>query len=252
MIIRILVFTGITVKGFNGSIKSYGVISTLIMKSTISADIIKSSSLDKFMVIELQDHLRKYVDLVEQSFPDCWGRIVRGDSIELVVPNARLAFRLAIMLKCHVKAFGVKFSGHSNQLTFNQAKFFKYGVRIAIGFGSLKINDLENGIIDGNAIYASGRTLDGMSSRMRKNFVVAGLTGGRERLVQAILGLVDELLSHATAKQCEVVFMRLLGHTENEIAKIKAITQVAVNAHLRRAGWYAIENAIATCEEILI
>lgn len=221
------------------------------MKSTISADIIKSTSLDKFMVVELQDHLRKYVDTVERSFPDCWGRIVRGDGIELVVPNARLAFRLAIMLKCHVKAFGVKFGGHSDLLTFHQAMFRKYGVRIAIGFGSLKINDLKNGIIDGNAIYESGRTLDGMSSRMRKNFVVAGLADGREQLVQAVLVLVDELLSHATAKQCEVVFMRLLGRTEKEIAETKAITQVAVNAHLRRAGWYAIENAIVACEEIL-
>lgn len=221
------------------------------MKATISADIIKSTSLDKLMVLELQNHLRNYVDTVEQSFPTCWGRVVRGDCIELVVPEARLAFRLAIMLKCHVKAFGVKFGGHSNRLTFHQAKFFKYGVRIAIGFGSLKINDLENGIIDGKAIYASGRTLDGMSSRMRKNFVVAGLKDGRERLVQAVLGLVDELLSHATARQCEIVLMRLLGRTEKEIAESKAITQVAVNAHLRRAGWYAIEGAVAACEEIL-
>lgn len=220
------------------------------MKATISADIIKSTSLDKNTLLELQNHLRVFIEMIPSQFPGCWGRLTRGDNLECVVPSAKLSMLLAVMLKCHVKAFGVKFLQGKGR-SAGQLQFLRHGVRIAIGLGSLRTSDPNHDIIDGKAIYASGRALDGMSSRMRSNLIIEGEHVTKLKPVQAILGLTDALLTHATPRQCEILLLRFRGMSEQEIARVRSISQVAVNAHLRRAGWYALSQAVQAFEEIV-
>lgn len=218
-------------------------------KATISADIIKSTSLSGQEISRLQDYLRQFLAIVEKKVPGVWGRLTRGDNLEIVLPNPQASMLVAVMLKCCVKAF----TAHTPRVSHASSpyvRFLRYGVRIAIGIGSLRLNDAERGLIDGRAIYNSGRALDGMSSRMRSNVVIVGLGSGRGAIAQALLTLVDVLLTHATAKQCEVLFLRMQGMSEKEIAAHLSVTQVAVNSHLRRAGWYAIENATLAFEEV--
>jgi len=220
-----------------------------MINATISADIIKSTSLNKEAMVSLYEYLKRFVDLVEQDFKGAWGRIVRGDCVECVLPNSGDSMRVAVMLKCFVKAFDhTLYDSRSVQVPHKN--FRRYGVRIAIGIGSLRTNDGARDIIDGKAIYRSGRALDGMSARMRSNLVIDGCPRSNARLIQALLNLTDELLSHATARQCHVIYMRLRGMAEKEIAARLNVSQPAVNAHLRKAGWYAVENAVHAFEEV--
>jgi len=221
-----------------------------MINATISADIIKSTSLCKEDMVLLQSYLERFVDLLEEAIPGSWGRITRGDNIECVVPEAKLGMQAALMLKCHVKAFRCEMTPFRSA-TVARAKFLRYGVRIAIGIGSLRTNDDKRGIIDGRAIYHSGRALDGMSTRMRTNMVIVGRPSEKMRLIQGLLNLSDELLSHATARQCQVILLRMCGLTEIAIAEKLGISQVAVNAHLRRSGWYSIANAMQCYEEVM-
>lgn len=221
------------------------------INATISADIIKSTSLSSEEIRRLQEYLRRFIDEVEDTIPGTWGRLTRGDNIEIVLPDRKTAMKVAVMLKCCVKAFTAH-APKSFSVKSPYIRFLRYGVRIAIGIGSLRLNDAERGLIDGRAIYNSGRALDEMSLRIRSNVVIAGMgSSGRGCVAQALLTLVDVLLTHATAKQCEVLLMRLKGMPEKEIATRLSVTQVAVNSHLRRAGWYAIENAIRAFEEVV-
>lgn len=221
-------------------------------QATISADIIRSTSLKKDEVLLMQNHLQAYLNTVESKFSGCWGRILRGDCIECVVPKANLALRLALMLKCHVKAYNANADRYVRAAFGPRFFFNRFGVRIAIGIGKLRTYDRENGVIDGSAIYSSGRTLDSMSRRMRTNIVVAGAEKRTTLLVlQTIAMLCDMILTRATSKQCEVLFMRMQDMSEIEISRRLNISQVAVNSHLRRAGWYALEQAIMTFEEII-
>jgi len=221
-----------------------------MINATISADIIKSTSLCREDIVLLQSHLARFIDLLKQTIPESWGRVTRGDNIECVVPDVRQSMRAALMLKCHVKAFRCEMP-QFRSATAARAKFLRYGVRIAIGIGTLRTNDDENGIIDGRAIYSSGRALDGMSSRMRNNMVIVGRQSEKMILVQGLLNLSDELLSHATARQCQVILLRMCGKTESAIAQELGVSQVAVNAHLRRSGWYALSNALQSFEEVM-
>ncbi len=221
-----------------------------MMNATISADIIKSTSLVKEDVVKLQDYLKEFIDIVEREFSGCWGRIVRGDCIEFVLPNERIALRVAFLLKCRVKAFNARVPSHP-AMAYQYRRFIRYGTRIVIGLGMLRTNDGLNGIVDGEAIYNSGRELDRMSSRMRSNMRIVGKGTQRLRIIQAMMQLADELLSHATSRQCETLFWRILGMPEKVIAERAGVTQVAINAQLRSAGWYALANALSVYEELI-
>ena len=50
------------------------------MEATISADIIRSTSLPKEGMIVLQERLREFVEFINKTFDGCWGRVVRGDA----------------------------------------------------------------------------------------------------------------------------------------------------------------------------
>lgn len=61
---------------------------------------------------------------------------------------------------------------------------------------------------------------------------------------QPLLALLDVLLSKATSRQCEVLYLKLMNNQEEEIAKRLGIGQSAVNQHSTSVGWNAIDKAI--------
>lgn len=213
-----------------------------MLSATISADVMNSTSLSKDDVLGLNRHLTSFIAVVEQEYPGSWGRIVRGDGIEFAMPHIGNAMRIAVMLKCHVKALNVNFG--SAGIMGRKRRIPRFGVRVAIGIGALRINDKNNGILDGDAIYSSGRMLEEISSRKTGTLVVAGWDTRRREMTQAILSLVDVIVMHATAKQCDIMVKRFLGMPELVIAGKLGISQSAVNTHLRRAGWHAVASAV--------
>lgn len=54
------------------------------MIATISADIVRSTSLKTEDLIALRNSLKELLDDFEKDYPGFWARIVRGDSIECV------------------------------------------------------------------------------------------------------------------------------------------------------------------------
>lgn len=216
-------------------------------EATISADIINSTSFDKDDTVMLSQYLSDFFVLLKSRFCDSWGRVVRGDGMEIVVSEVKDLVRIAVVLKCYIKAFKVNF-GFFNNIRGHR-RIPNFGIRVVIGIGGLRINDQKLGLIDGEAIYNSGRMLSIISSRMRDTLIVVGEEGIGLVWLQPMLSLIDEIISHATAKQCDIMVRRFLGQTENQIAQTIGISQAAVNTHLRRAGWHAISEAIDFYED---
>ena len=73
------------------------------MIATISADIVRSTSMNTEDLIVLRNRLRDLFQDFEEDYPGFWARIVRGDSIECVVPNYSDALRIVILIKLYVK-----------------------------------------------------------------------------------------------------------------------------------------------------
>ncbi|MBP5196031.1 MAG: RNA polymerase subunit sigma-70, partial [Bacteroidaceae bacterium] len=113
------------------------------MIATISADIVRSTSMNTEDLIVLRNKLRGLFQDFEEDYPGFWARIVRGDSIECVVPNYNDALRIAILIKLYVK---MRVSG------FDCSEMLqRYGIRFSIGVADIKYADKKEDIINGPA-----------------------------------------------------------------------------------------------------
>lgn len=212
------------------------------MIATISADIVRSTSMNTEDLIVLRNRLRDLFQDFEEDYPGFWARIVRGDSIECVVPNYNDALRIAILIKLYVK---MKVSG------FDCSEMLqRYGIRFSIGVADIKYADKNEDIINGPAIYLSGRNLDEISRR--ENIMTAFEIGQAPKplsnLLDSYVAMVSGIVDSYSAKQAEVVFLKLLGFKEMEISERVGISQSSVNTRAANAQWGLLNTAIKDFE----
>ena len=183
-------------------------------------------------------------DIERDMLPGFWGRIVRGDMIECFVPDGGKALRIAIVIKLFVRMFADQVP--SSSLTR------QHGIRFSIGIGSLKYVEKNEDIIDGPAIYISGRNLDAISAE-KDVYAAIGIESdsfGIHGLLESYVSLIDNLIGSNSIKQAQVIFYKLLGYKEQQISKLLGIYQSAVNSRSTLAGWNLLERAIQDFENL--
>lgn len=213
------------------------------MVATISADIVRSTSLQTEDLIDLRNRLRGLLNGLERDYSGFWARIVRGDSIECYVPQYRHALRIAIMIKLFVKMLVADYDCH-NLLQ-------KYGIRFSIGIADIKYANKAEDIINGPAIYMSGRNLDEISRKSNNTaFEIYGASGALNNLLESYVALLSNLVDTYSAKQAEVIFYKMQGLKEMEISKQLGIYQSSVNMRSSSAQWGLLSTAIDDFEEL--
>ncbi len=214
------------------------------MIATISADIVRSTSLATEDLVELRKNLWRLMDELEKTYSGFWARIVRGDSIECFVPEYKYALKIAILIKLFVKmqVNGMNCDG----------ELLRYGIRFSIGVGDIKYADKNDDIIDGPAIYMSGRNLDEISRRgnVFTAFQVMDAPESFCNLMDSYVALLSNLVDTYSAKQAEVIFYKLLGYKEVEISEKLRIYQSSVNTRSTNAQWGLVNTAIKDFEEL--
>ena len=214
------------------------------MVATISADIVRSTSMSTDDMIILRNKLKGLLEDLEKDYPGFWARIIRGDSIECFVPEYRYVLRIAILIKLFVKMEVAELECH-NLLQ-------RYGIRFSIGIADIKYANKEEDIINGPAIYISGRNLDELS-RKDNIFTAFEIDGAPEsfgNLLDSYVALLSNLVDSYSAKQAEVVFCKLLGYKEVEISERLGIYQSSVNTRSTKAQWGLLNTAIKDFEEL--
>ena len=216
------------------------------MVATLSADIVHSTSLRTEELIELRKKLLGLFDNLEEYYPDFWGRIVRGDSIECFIPDYHSSLRIAVLLKLFIK----KQVGQCECSEWLR----KYGVRFSIGIGEIKYANTPEDVLDGPAIYISGRNLDAISreSDVYSAIELAGATREINGLLDSYVAMISSILDAYSTKQAEVVFYKLLGYKEREISEFLGIFQSSVNTRARSAQWGLVNSAIKDFENLNI
>ena len=125
--------------------------------------------------------------------------------------------------------------------------------RVAIGIGD--VPKLPKGRIsqgNGPVFQLSGRGLDEMNRGRR--MTVRAEDGRLGANLDAIVDLIDTLMTQWTEAQAFAVDFALLGWTQQQAAEAwspEPITQQTVNKHLQRAGWPAIQRALRHCTNLL-
>jgi hypothetical protein len=69
--------------------------------------------------------------------------------------------------------------------------------------------------------------------------------------IQPLLSLIDIMISKNTEKQCEVLYLKLMGYNEESIVKKLKKRQSTVNEQSTIAGWNAIEKAVQRFENVI-
>lgn len=216
--------------------------------SVISGDIVSSTSLNNEDQKFVEEKIKDLLSDLKQEF-NVYGRVIKGDYLECVVPNPAQGLQVALAIKSFIKAIPLEIKQYTKD--DNRIKQFKtHGIRLAIGYGELSRYNPEEGIIDGEAIYFSGREISGETTYNKERIVIkntlffASKSEDLNKNFQPLLALLDVLLSKATSRQCEVLYLKLMNKQEEVIAKKLGIGQSAVNQHSTSVGWNAIEEAV--------
>ena len=213
-----------------------------MLYATISADIVDSTKMTAEDTIRVNKLLTDFLEPMKKVSEGGWGRVVKGDAFECVLNEPRHLLRVALMLKCYVKTFVPEKSN---------LEFSKYGIRIAMAVGELRTCDESLGIIDGDAIYRTGRAMEEKRPNVRGTMMYCN-DGPEAEAVKAVIALCDVVINKSTSKQCEVLFNKLCGKDEVEMATEMGKSRPTVNAHSQKAGWIAIERAVKYFESLTI
>ena len=224
-----------------------------MVRATISADIVSSTALSVEELTLLQSEIRRFLDeLSEKSQGKDWGRLFKGDSVEIYLHDPHEALRVALLLKTLVK----KTFSWGKETNVRRELFRKNGIRLAIGIGEMRIANQKQDVLDGDAIYYSGRLLEKQKQSgndrllMNSSMCFGYKNNAVDEYVSVVLDFLDVLFRDATSRQCEIVYYRLLGKQEKEVAELLRITQPAVNKQSNAVGWNAIESAVKYFEKL--
>lgn len=229
------------------------------MNAIISGDIIASTALNETELQQLASDVERLFELLSQKYNNkdilFWGRLIKGDYIECYIQEPQYSLRVALLIKTLVKKMILeKLSDKTDQK--KRELFKKYGIRLAIGIGSMRTVDKERGILDGEAIYLSGRKIDNQRSSSKvkvviKNTLFFETTNSTIKEQGSVLmELLDVILNNATARQCHVLYHKLIGRSEQEIAQELNVNQATVNQHSTASGWNAIEHTLNYFEQL--
>lgn len=217
--------------------------------ATISADVISYTSLSEIEKRTLESGIKQVLDDLSLKFKNqnFYGRLVQGDYIECAIDTPKYALRIALLLKTFVKSIDFEITkANKSRLKY----FLEYGIRLAVAIAPLTKLDPENGIIDGEAIYLSGRAIKNYSTSNKQKIVIKNTMffcspiGELQEQFDTLYSLLDTLLSKCSSKQSEVVFYKLLNLSEKDIATKLGKYQSTISQHSTAAGWLSIEKAV--------
>ncbi len=226
-----------------------------MLQAVISGDIIASTSINDKGKIKLESKLTSLLRLLHKKF-DTYSRMIKGDHLECYVPETYEALRVMLTIKTYIKA--ITFSQDEARETDHRFRYFTdHGIRLALGMGELSRFDREKGIIDGEAIYISGRIIQEQKTYNKEKSVIKqtlffkSTDDSINNEVETMVILLDALITKCTAKQSELVYLKLLGNDELVIAEMLQKSQSTINQHSTAAGWNAINKAVQRFENLL-
>lgn len=167
--------------------------------------------------------------------------VFRGDSWQLLVPQAALAPRVGLYFRARLRA---------------DFEDLRLDSRVGLGIGPADVPaDSDLGSADGPAFRLSGQALEalGEGSGMRLEFP-SEIDSLLVDSFNVLLRLVDLQIERWTPKQAFAVARALTGLTQQRIAERwpgAPISQQAVAQHLDRAGWHGVERAVEFLERAI-
>ncbi|MFW5901053.1 MAG: fumarate hydratase [bacterium] len=225
--------------------------------ATISGDVISSTSLSGRDKRRLEESINGLLNELSSRYSDegFYGRLVQGDHVECAMRKPQYVLRIALILKTYIKSLELP----KDKPKDKRVNWFKeHGLRLAAAVAPLDSLDPKAGIIDGKAIQLSGRAIKNLDTSEKQKVIIkhtlffCSPDKQTEEQFVPVFFLLDVLLSKSSPKQCKVIYYKLLGYNEGEIAGILGKYQSTINQHSTAAGWHAIERSVEYFEKIIL
>jgi len=223
---------------------------------TISADVISYTALSQDEKRKLESDIQGLLKELSGKYKGdgFYGRIVQGDYIECALRSPQYALRIALILKTFVKSFSFK----SKILTDNRLKYFsEYGIRLSVAVAPLDKLDAGKGIIDGEAIYLSGRAIKNLSTSDKQKIIIKNsmffCSNDKylEEQFDTVFSLLDTIISNCSAKQSQIIYYKLFDLSEKDISKKLKKNQSTISQHSTAAGWLSIDKSVRYFEKYI-
>ena len=197
----------------------------------ITGDIIASSTFSTEQRKNLQKRIGIFLKRISAAYPDFKAEQFRGDSLQCVFTNNRIAaLRTALSLYCFLAAANFK-------------------IRQSIGIGEISFTGNNVVTSDGTAFRYSGENIDDLKKRNELISVASGDEQFNEewKVHSASLNFLLERLSSA---QADAVYLQLQNARQEEVAKALKISQPSVHQRLQAAGWPVISRVVQRFETV--
>lgn len=223
----------------------------MIMNAVITGDLIHFTNIPEKEKVGLLDFIERALSTWSDDF-DMEYEIYRGDSFQCYLNSPHYALRLALIIKTYIKSLNPLEEGHILRPTLGKRKMLftllGFDTRVSVGIGEKNYKNERLATSNGDAFILSGRNLDELKST--KQSIGISSSDNNDGELSSAIEMLDFILSRSTALQCEVVYLKLLGYNETEIANRLDINQSAVNQRSTSAGWNAIRTFVERFEKL--
>lgn len=187
--------------------------------AVITCDIVESSLLSAEEIKEYQQIVESIGAVQVLIHP----RFYRGDSFQLATKPAD-ALEIAVRIRIEMKLL------HEQN-----------DVRVSVGVGQVSTFDENILFSAGSAFEISGKNLDQLKGR-KLNLLIQTEDPLLNDELETYCYFADVIMNGFTKIQSNIIFYKLQGLDQTEIAKILDISQPAVSKSLKTSNWQTIER----------
>lgn len=212
-----------------------------MIAGVITSDIIQSTNINTPERQRLYNEIQHALKEINKQYP-LKSEWYRGDAFQVKPDDVKYTCRIAFLIKTFTR------SVEKNKEDAGKKSPKIYDVRMALGIGSVEQDGNTLALSNGAAFQLSGRTLDELKGA-RRHFAIA-TADVNNKSMQIEGQLLDALINSTTAAQCRVVYYKLLGYIEDDIAKKLGVSQSTINQHANAANWNVFSDYLDYFENL--
>jgi hypothetical protein len=200
--------------------------------AVLTGDLIQSRHLENGELERILEELPRCFEEIKKKFlpKGAYIEFYRGDSFQVLLNEPELALRVALLLRARLRSL------FQTNLPIKGKVEVKCDARIAIGIGSIRMQNNQVVKSQGEAFELSGMELDRMGKE-NKCLSIRTVWGNINQELGVSCLFADSTINNWSAKTAESVYRYLLyENTQKELADYFKISQPAVRKRLKVQG----------------
>lgn len=220
--------------------------------AVINGDMIGSTRLNKARREFYLGQLKTLFDILkkEKAFGVIRSfQVYRGDSFQGALVKPEKSLQVMLMIRSYMRMLTARYGAKAKKsIAVNRSSFNTLtDLRLAVGIGSVSKLNIKLMESDGEAFHRSGKLIDSMK-KSGVNMAIETPWPDKNEELEVFFGLLDAIISRWSPQQAEVVYHRLQGLNQTQIAEQLKTSVSAINQRLKTANWSSVGKLLVLFE----